>query len=226
MSTAAQTTANQANAQLSTGPRTAEGKAASSRNALTHGLTSTQLIIAPGEEPEFNQLLDTLSRELLPEGALETVLFNDLVHAAWQKRRIRAAEAAFVSGNIDTLTDPAVMAQLERYRRYHGYHHRLFRDSMTKLAEIQRNRQLHAVAHAEEAKLDKTLPPVSILVKPAPKPRARVTLQNDHLEVRVREVNRRTDLLAGRVPPDPALASFRQLSRRTRHTGTETDMEA
>ena len=39
MSTQAQLAANQANAQLSTGPNTEEGKAASSRNNLTHGLT-------------------------------------------------------------------------------------------------------------------------------------------------------------------------------------------
>ena len=38
MSSQAQIAANRANAQLSTGPRTEEGKAASSRNAYRHGL--------------------------------------------------------------------------------------------------------------------------------------------------------------------------------------------
>ena len=39
MATRAQIEANRRNARRSTGPRTAEGKAASSRNAVTHGLT-------------------------------------------------------------------------------------------------------------------------------------------------------------------------------------------
>ena len=42
----ARQTANAANARLSTGPRTNEGKASSSQNARTHGLTAAQLVIA------------------------------------------------------------------------------------------------------------------------------------------------------------------------------------
>lgn len=41
MATQAQIEANRRNARKSTGPRSAEGKAASSRNAVTHGLTVT-----------------------------------------------------------------------------------------------------------------------------------------------------------------------------------------
>ena len=50
MSSPAQAAASAANALLSTGPRTDAGKGRSSRNAVTHGLTSKQLVIAPGEE--------------------------------------------------------------------------------------------------------------------------------------------------------------------------------
>jgi hypothetical protein len=53
MTATARATANVANASLSTGPRTEEGKARSSRNAVKHGLTSKHLVIAPGEEQEF-----------------------------------------------------------------------------------------------------------------------------------------------------------------------------
>jgi hypothetical protein len=41
MATPAQIEANRRNARKSTGPKTAAGKAASSRNALTHGLTAS-----------------------------------------------------------------------------------------------------------------------------------------------------------------------------------------
>ena len=50
MSTAAQTLANQANAQFSTGPQTPEGKAAASRNAATHGLSNSAFTLLPTED--------------------------------------------------------------------------------------------------------------------------------------------------------------------------------
>ena len=49
MSTAAQISANQLNAQSSTGPRTAEGKSVVSQNATKHGLTATYPVIRTPE---------------------------------------------------------------------------------------------------------------------------------------------------------------------------------
>ncbi|MCU1257860.1 MAG: hypothetical protein JWO80_745, partial [Bryobacterales bacterium] len=43
--TAAQLSANRANSESSTGPRTEAGKSRSSQNALRHGLASGRLII-------------------------------------------------------------------------------------------------------------------------------------------------------------------------------------
>ena len=53
MATEKQIEANRANAQQSTGPVTEEGKTHSSRNALSHGLTSKDLCVASGHEAEF-----------------------------------------------------------------------------------------------------------------------------------------------------------------------------
>ncbi len=83
----------QANAQLSTGPRTAEGKTRSAGNARTHCPTSREVVIQAGEQPDFDQLLDDLTDELAPEGTLETLTFNNLIHAAWNQRRCRLLEA-------------------------------------------------------------------------------------------------------------------------------------
>ena len=49
MSTKAQTTANIANAQHSTGPKTESGKAASSLNHLSHGLTGAAFRSSTGK---------------------------------------------------------------------------------------------------------------------------------------------------------------------------------
>ena len=50
MTTQAQTAANRINSQKSTGPRTAEGKAVVSQNAVKHGLLAREAVIR-GEDP-------------------------------------------------------------------------------------------------------------------------------------------------------------------------------
>ena len=45
MASEAQIQANRANAQKSTGPRTAEGKATVAQNAVKHGLRAEQMVI-------------------------------------------------------------------------------------------------------------------------------------------------------------------------------------
>ena len=71
--------ANQANARLSTGPQTPEGKARSSQNARKHGLSARQVVIAPQEREEFEDFLASYQDDLQPQGMLEQDLFNQLV---------------------------------------------------------------------------------------------------------------------------------------------------
>jgi hypothetical protein len=86
--------ANRRNAQKSTGPKTPEGKAISSQNGLTHGLTSRKCPILPGEnEEEYRELQDALTRDLKPRGAMQRELVTDLVQTRWKIRRIPAIEA-------------------------------------------------------------------------------------------------------------------------------------
>ena len=74
MATPAQITANRANAHFSTGPRSVEGKAASSRNSLKLGLTAQSLII-PGEDPaEFDQFIAGHEQKFQPVGPVEEEL--------------------------------------------------------------------------------------------------------------------------------------------------------
>jgi len=93
MASPSQLTANQANARHSTGPRTAEGKARVSQNALRHGLTARHLVIRDDEHEEFDALQLSLSQELAPQGATETIVFQELLHAAWNLHRFRRIEA-------------------------------------------------------------------------------------------------------------------------------------
>ena len=66
MSTEAQIAANRINAQLSTGPRTIEGKARTSQNALSSGLFSKRDFVRPEEAAEYTEIRDTLWADLHP----------------------------------------------------------------------------------------------------------------------------------------------------------------
>jgi hypothetical protein len=64
MPTKAQTTANAANAQHSTGPKTDAGKAASSLNHLSHSLTGTAFTVLDWEDQNaFDALFSRLRSE-------------------------------------------------------------------------------------------------------------------------------------------------------------------
>jgi hypothetical protein len=85
---------NRANSQHSTGPRTAEGKARASMNALKHGMFAGEVVL-PGEDPQaFQQLTDSYARECRAETSEELSIVHDIVSARWRARRISARETA------------------------------------------------------------------------------------------------------------------------------------
>jgi hypothetical protein len=78
---------NRANAQYSTGPKTAEGKKQSSLNALRHGLTG-QIVVMPSEDLQAYQLhLKSFTDEYHPQGATEANLVQALADASWRLNR-------------------------------------------------------------------------------------------------------------------------------------------
>src|SRR5258708_6125305 len=93
MATRKQIAANRRNAQLSTGPRTAAGKAVSRLNALKTGIDA-RLQIIPGEQPEALEALKAEYRERFKPAKTEQSLLVDLlVSYDWQLRRLRVSEA-------------------------------------------------------------------------------------------------------------------------------------
>jgi hypothetical protein len=93
MPTSAQLLANRQNAQRSTGPRTAPGKAAVARNACRHGLSGAFTILAHEDHDEFQSLLDKYRSELKPESADETFLVETMAQSRWSLARARRIEA-------------------------------------------------------------------------------------------------------------------------------------
>ena len=145
MSSTPHLTANQANAQHSTGPRTDEGKARVSQNALRHGLTARHLVIRDDEREEYADLLNSLSSELDPQGAVETVAFHELLHAAWSLHRFRRIEAEASRGSVEDFTDPATTTVLDRLTRYQSRAQRAWQKALHELRVLQTNRALRAI---------------------------------------------------------------------------------
>ena len=92
MATEAQIEANRRNAQHSTGPKTEEGKATSSRNATRFGLFATNACVLPGEEEAHYHMFHILWDELAPVGGLEEVTAGEFIRAVWRLRRCAVAE--------------------------------------------------------------------------------------------------------------------------------------
>jgi hypothetical protein len=70
------------------------GKAASSRNALRHGLAARAVVVLDEDPQDFERFRAELQTALAPRCGLEQVLAETVVHAAWRRRRAARAEAA------------------------------------------------------------------------------------------------------------------------------------
>jgi hypothetical protein len=85
--------ANRQNALKSTGPKSPGGKAAARRNALTHGLLSTEMLLPGEDEAALVELCGRLIEEPRPVGELEGLLVERIIGAVWRLRRLGRVEA-------------------------------------------------------------------------------------------------------------------------------------
>ena len=112
MGTPAQINANRANAQKSTGPRSAEGKSASRFNALKHGIDAASIVI-PGEDPAgYDALVAAYHRDFRPQSPSETFHVDTMLRADWQKRRLQGVEAQLYCTIIADSSDATLIAAL------------------------------------------------------------------------------------------------------------------
>ena len=85
---------NRQNAQKSTGPKTAEGKAASRQNALVHGLDATTV-----EPPDasYQQRLAVWVADLKPRNVLEYAMTERACRATWKLVSVSVRKGATLS---------------------------------------------------------------------------------------------------------------------------------
>ncbi|HEX4136852.1 MAG TPA: SEC-C metal-binding domain-containing protein [Bryobacteraceae bacterium] len=146
MATDAQIAANRANAQASTGPATAAGKANSSRNALSSGLFSQGDFVRPDEHEQYAEFCGAFTKDLAPLGAIELTLSAEIIHAAWRLRRCSAIEATLTPANgLDPIADEASEGRAWRaVDRARAQATRTLHRTIAELRRIQTERQHRA----------------------------------------------------------------------------------
>jgi hypothetical protein len=102
MPTPKQLAANRRNAKKSTGPRTPEGKAAASRNALKTGIDAKAETMLPFEDPaKLEALTSDYYHRFHPATPEQRCLVDDLISDEWQLRRFRAIEGQLLTHHYD-----------------------------------------------------------------------------------------------------------------------------
>ena len=96
MATPAQLTANRANAQRSTGPRSVEGKSVSRFNALKHGVDSTSITLPGEDSAAYQALADAYDQTYQPPTVIQRFLVDSMIRADWQKKRLQILEADLI----------------------------------------------------------------------------------------------------------------------------------
>jgi hypothetical protein len=109
--------ANQINAEMSTGPRTEEGKAVVSSNALKHGLLSKETLLPDEDASGLDELRRQLGLALEPANEIEAVLVERIVSLTWRLKRAGRIEAAlFVIEQIEK-RERSAKNELSKYRK-------------------------------------------------------------------------------------------------------------
>jgi hypothetical protein len=168
MASQKQIAANRRNAQRSTGPRTSEGKIASSRNSFRSGIYADRETILPTEDPAA---LDELKQEYYdhyqPSSPTERCLVDCLISDEWLLRRFRRVE-----GELLTECNSEISQSAERFCIGAAY-----KDNDATLERLQRRinatrrsylKTLEVLESLRAAAAPETEPPALGLRSPAP----------------------------------------------------------
>jgi len=119
--------ANRANATLSTGPSTAEGKSISCLNAVKTGLTGRTVLLPSDDAEAYRQHIAAYEEEYQPVGLRERELVQSLADTQWRLQRIPGLEMAIYAQGLIEFAGAfedhqaelrASMIQLQTHIRY------------------------------------------------------------------------------------------------------------
>ncbi len=156
--------ANRRNAQLSTGPRTPEGKARVAQNRTTHALTGQGHTILPGEDAAaYDRLLATLMDEHAPATETEAHQVEILANNQWKLRRAARLETEAFEDSLSPETGRLALTDgVMRAARYMASIRRSYSLALAELRCLQSSREKTAQAQLSQT-LDRQISPPPLL---------------------------------------------------------------
>ncbi len=94
-----------ANGAKSKGPKTPEGKAISSRNALRHGLRSRQAVLPRKSDPSYRAILRSYVEQFQPQTSVELDLVAVMAVARWRLGRLLSIETHMRANHLAKYRD-------------------------------------------------------------------------------------------------------------------------
>jgi hypothetical protein len=134
MTTSAQLSANQSNAQRSTGPKTEAGKAIAALNNLSHGFTGEFRVLAWEDQHECTTLFANLRAEHQPSTVTENALVDKMAQSLWLSKRALILQNQTLNPNQPACNDEK---QLALFIRYQTTHDRAFHKSLDQLLKLR-----------------------------------------------------------------------------------------
>ena len=107
MTSLRQIESNRRNAQKSTGPKTDDGKARASRNAIRHGLTAETVIKLLEDPDDYRAFEQAVTADYDAETAVERELVLRLASLLWRLRRATAIETGLLQIQHQLPSHPA-----------------------------------------------------------------------------------------------------------------------
>jgi hypothetical protein len=151
MSSQRQIEANRLNAQKSTGPRTPEGKAASSQNALKSGLDAESQFVWGESREDFAALQREYTNRFRPRTPEERFQVDTLIRNEWILRRLFRAESHLweyhttrADRSEGTPLGAALMAADQVFRRLQRritLAERSYKEAFAELTRLQQTRE-------------------------------------------------------------------------------------
>jgi hypothetical protein len=122
----------------------------SSRNALKHGLFAAHDFIRDGEHEEYAATFAALTRELSPEGVLETTFATEIMGATWRLRRCRLVESVLAeSAPAGSIDDEAIAKQQKSVDRARAQTFTRLCRAISELRKIQTEHVIREQIHAD-----------------------------------------------------------------------------